>query len=143
MDQVEFTKDEISNHSMGNASGHLLGTISFLNSKGASVEEWIEYVGKQHAEGWGELKGKSALEVLREAALTWISCGATLVSLSGDDARAEAVLAWPPEDDAKFYGITTRDGHKLNHVFLPIAQKVGLDFSWESEGKQFRITFSR
>jgi hypothetical protein len=138
MVQAEFTKEEIGERAVGNATGFCYGTISYLQSKGLSVEEWAEYVGQMHASGWEGVKGKGALVVLREAVINWISCGANLISLAGDENRAEAVLEWPPE---WYQGVPFEEAHRINSIFIPITRFVDLKSAWESEGKQFRLTF--
>ena len=143
MTQEEFTMEQICEYAKDNAEGIILATISYLNSKGVDTDEWIAHVGEKFAPGWDSMKDENVLEVGREAALNWISCGANLVSLSGDDTYAEAILEWPSEDSVTYFGISEDDGHKINNVFIPITKYLGLNFTWKSEGNQFKILFSK
>ncbi len=138
MVQVEFTKEEIGEHGIVNATMVWFTTILYLRSKGLSVEEWADFVGQQYAPGWEELKGKGAQAVMREAVINWISCGAKLISFVGDENRAEAVLEWPPEG---YTGIPFEEAQKINTVFIPITRQVDLKCAWENAGRQFRLTF--
>jgi hypothetical protein len=140
---LDFTQEEIGNYGRGNAEGWLLGTISYFTSKGSGLEEWIDYVGKFHAQGWEAIEDKSPKNITREAALNWVSCGAKLISFGGDDTRAEAVLEFAVDETADWWKISTKDAQKLNRVFISIAGQVGLQFEWKSEGKRFRIIFSK
>ncbi len=141
MTKVKFTRKEIFDHAVANAGGLWYTTFLYMKSKGLSVEDWIDFVGKNYAPGWEEMKGKGALEVAHGAAANWVSCGAKLISLDGDETRAEAVLEWVSEEDTKPDGITVQEVQQINRVFFPITQFVGLKFSWKNEGKQFRLVF--
>lgn len=138
-----FTPEEIASMSMGNAEGLFLSTISYMKSQGYDLEKWLQYVGNQYAASWDNLEDKGAAAVARAAALNWISCGAELVSSSGDENSAEAILKWPSDDSAKFFGVSKSDAHQVNNVFIPIAEKAGTRFSWESDGDLFTLRFSK
>jgi hypothetical protein len=143
METIEFSPEELGNYGRGNAEGWLLGTISYFTSKGGGLEEWIDYVGRFHAQGWENIEDKSPKNITREAALNWVSCGAKLISFDGDDSLAEAVFEFAVDEAAEWWKISTEDAQKVNRVFFPIAKQVGLKFDWKSEGKQFRIIFSK
>ncbi len=138
MVQVEFTKEEIGERGILNATELWFTTILYLRSKGLSIEEWADFVGQQYAPGWEELKGKGALAVMGEAVINWISCGAELISFTGDENRAEAVLEWPPEG---YTGVPFEEAQKINTVFILITRQVNLKCAWESAGRQFRLSF--
>ena len=143
METLEFTQEEIGDCGRGNAKGWLLGTVSYFVSKGSGLEEWIDYVGKLHALGWENTEDKGAKNITKLAVLNWVSCGAKLISFMGDDAHAEAVLEFPGNEAEKFWGISATDAQKLNRVFISIAKQVNLHFDWKSEGKHFRIRFTK
>jgi hypothetical protein len=81
-------------------------------------------------------------DVAQGAVFNWVACGAKLVSYSGDDHHAEAVLEFPTHDLPESWGITKKDAHQINLVFIPICKHLGVNFAWKSEGDQFRMIFS-
>lgn len=140
---LEFTPEQINNQGCLNAESLWLTTTAFFIEKGSGLEDWVDYVGTHYASSWEELKGKSSFKVLKGAVLNWVSCGAKLVSSSGDEQRAEAVLEFPQDNPQETLKIDYQDAHRLNRVFIPIANFVGLNFEYHSEGKLFRIVFYR
>ena len=140
---LQFSQEQLASQSKDNAEGWLLGTISYFASKDIGLEEWIDYVGKKFAIGWENIENKGAKNIAWWAALGWVSVGASLISFSGDAARAEAELEFPGAEAAELWNIKAPDAHKLNRVFFPIAAQVGLKFDWQSEGQQFKIIFSK
>lgn len=143
METLEFTKEELGEAGRGNAEGLWLATVSYFLSKGGGLEDWIDYVGNIYAPGWDELIGKGAREAARIVALNWVSCGAKLLSFSGDDIHAELEIEFPTEDPQEFWKFSFADAHKINRVHAPIAKRLGLKFTWESKGNRFRNTFSK
>ncbi len=77
------------------------------------------------------------------AAVEWVSCGAQAVSLDGDEKRAETVLEWVSDEDAKKDGLSLQDLHQVNQVLFNIAKYLGLKLTWKSEGNQFRLVFAQ
>lgn len=140
MAAVKFTKKEIMEHAIGNAGGLWYATLEYFKSKGENAEDWIEGIGKLYGPGWEELKGKGALATLRMAVVDWVSCGATCISLQGNADRAEAILEWPLDN---WGSLSYEEAHKVNNVFHPITHAVDLKCTWKSEGKTFRLVFSK
>jgi hypothetical protein len=140
---MEFTPEEIGSYGCNNAEGLWLTTVAYFVKKGSGLEDWLDYVGASYAPGWSGMKGKSPSEVLRVAALNYVSCGAKLISSSGDEQRAEAVLEFPQYDPEEEYKISYADAHTANRIFTHISREVGLNFEYHSEGPRFRIAFYR
>jgi hypothetical protein len=141
VERLEFTPEEIGRYGCENAEGLWLTTVAYFVKKGSGLVDWVDYVGANYALGWSGLKGKVPLEVLRVAVLNWISCGAKLISSSGDEQRAEAVMEFPKFDPQEEYQISYQDTHTVNRVFIHIARNVGLNFEYHSEGPRFKIVF--
>jgi len=137
----EFTPEEINDQGCKNAEGLWLTTVAYFVENGSGLEDWVDYVGANYAPTWETLKGKSPSEVLRRAALNWVSCGARLISSSGDEQRAEAVMEFPQYDPEEDFKIGYQDAHIINRVFIPIGRHVGLHFEYHSEGPRFRMAF--
>ena len=88
---AEFTPEQVLRQAQGNATAAVLVTIAYLKERGLPVEEWVAYTGRRFAPAWEELRGRGAAEAARVAALNLVSVGGTLVGLSGDAERAEAL----------------------------------------------------
>jgi hypothetical protein len=140
MIKEEFSKEQIAEYAVSNAGGLWLTTALYFKSKGMSITEWADYVGSTYAPSWDALQGKGALAALRMAALNWISCGAVLHSIAGDETRAEAELEWPPEWIAKD---PPPEVYAVNQVFVPITREIGLSCTWKNEGSRIWLTFSK
>jgi hypothetical protein len=138
---MEFTPDQINEQGRENAEALWLATVSYFVEKGSGLEDWVDAVGASYATGWKNMRGKSPYEVLRIAVLNWASCGAKLISSSGDEQRAEAVMEFPQYDPQESWKISYQDAQTINRVFNPIANYVGLNFEYHSEGTCFRMAF--
>jgi len=143
MATLEFSEQEIGEHSRGNAEALWLAVISYFTAKGSSLEAFVDNTGVLYAHLWDAATGEKAVDAARAAVLNWVSCGAKQVSFEGDDSRAEAVLDFPADEMMTLFNVRPEDVHKVNEVFIPIAKKLGLKFSWESKGSQFKFVFAK
>jgi hypothetical protein len=74
-------------------------------------------VGEKFTLGWEPLQGKGARVAMRMFALNMVSVGGTLESLSGDLARAEAIIAdWPSPDLLQAFGVSRGDVDRMYAV---------------------------
>ena len=65
-------------------------------------------------------------------------------SLSGDEARAEAVIAgWPSLDLLRAFGIDRDDADRTYAIFGPIADVLGLRYEWRREGDKVTLILSQ
>ena len=109
-----------------------------------AVEEYVAFVGGLFAPGWEEQRGASVREVARTAALNFVSVGARLDSFSGDDERAEALIAgWPEEEQLSELGLTRADSEPFWNIYEPIMEHLGIRYGWRREGDAVRMTFER
>jgi hypothetical protein len=77
-------------------------------------------------------------------ALNMVSVGGTLESPSGDEARAEAVIAgWPSPDLQEAFGVGQEDVDRMYAVFDPIADVLELKYAWRREGDRVALTLSQ
>lgn len=143
MATLTFISEEIATQSMKNAEAHLLATASFLKSQGYDMSRWTQHVGHLYAQGWEDLVDENAAVIARSVALNWVSCGAEMIDFSGDDDSAEVVMRWPSAGSAEFFGLSLAEAHQINEILRPIAEKVGVKYSWENEGEQFTLRFSK
>src|SRR4029079_8557999 len=140
-----FSAEEICAQAQENVAALLLATMAYLREHGEAGDDWIGFLGRTFAPGWEYMRGRSALDIARAAARNHVSGGGQLVSLQGDQDRAEAVIVWPGPDMLGFAGVSRYDINRIHNIFYPIAEYLGLHYSWqeEREGEQVRIAFSR
>jgi hypothetical protein len=118
--------------------------MAYLKERGLTVEEWVAYIGRRFAPGWEGLRGQGAAAAARAAALNAVSAGGELVALSGDEARAEAIVSgWPDAALLELAGLTRDDADAFLATFVPIAEHLGLRFAWRREDDRVVLTFTR
>jgi len=140
----EFTPEELLSQAQGNATAIALATIAYLKGRGLAIDEYFEFVGRQFAPGWEELRGQSVTDVARTAALNMVSVGGTLRSLQGNDTRAEVLIAgWPTDEDLSELRLTLSDSEPLWSIFLPIMDYLGIRYAWQRQDDAVMITFER
>ena len=138
-----FTADQINEQAQGNVTAFILSTIAYHKQRELSVADWITFVGRAFAPGWESMRDQGARELARLAAFNHVSAGGRLVSLEGDQDRAECVVIWPSREMLDFAGVTRQDAHAIHDIFHPIAEYLGMRYEWRQEGDAVRFTFSR
>ena len=139
---VQFTQEEVLEQAQGNATAFVLTAFAYLKERGLDPDEYVAFFARQVAPGWEEMRGRPVVDVARTAALNPVSIGATLLSLSGDDAHAEVLLAgWPDEEYLSDLQLTQRDGDRVLNAFEPIMEYLGIRYAWQREGEAVRMTF--
>lgn len=137
-----FTPEQISKQAQENFTGVLLVVVAYLKEHALSVDEFCDFAGHRFAQGWQQ--GMTAKEVARAATLNMVSAGVNLLSLSGDESQAEAVLGgWPSEDALAFYGVSQEDADSIMGPMATIAEHLGFDYEWHRQGEEVTMTFSR
>jgi hypothetical protein len=140
----EFTKDEVLQQAKANAQALSLVAIGYMKGKGLPLDEFWSFVGEKFTLGWDSLKGKGARVAMRMFALNMVSVGGTLESLSGDEARAEAIIAdWPSPDLLQAFGVSRGDVDRMYAVFQPIAAVLGLKYEWQRQGDRATLILSQ
>ncbi len=139
-----FTNDEVMQQAKMNAQALFLVAIGYMKEKGLPVDEFWSFVGEKFTLGWEPLKGSGARVAMRMFALNMVSVGGTLESLSGDEARAEAIIAdWPSPDLLQAFGVSRGDVDRMYAVFRPIADLLGLKYEWRRQGDQVALILSQ
>jgi hypothetical protein len=140
----EFAKDEVLQQAKANAQALSLVTTGYFREKGLPVDEFWSFVGEKFTLGWDPLKGKGARVAMRTFALNMVSVGGILESLSGDEARAEAVITgWPSPDLLQAFGGSQGDVDRMYAVFGPIAELLGLKYEWRRQGDRVTLILSQ
>jgi hypothetical protein len=140
----EFSPEEVSSQAQGNATAFALTALAYLKEHGLDPDEYVVFHGRRFAPAWEELRGRPVVEVARLAALNAVSLGATLRSLSGDDRRAEVLVAgWPEEGFLDLLQLSREDAQRQHDAFEPIMERLGIRYEWQPEGDAVRMTFER
>lgn len=140
----EFSKDDVLGQAKANGQALFLVTIGYIKEKGLPIDEFWRFVGEKFTLGWDSLQGKGARVAMRMFALNMVSVGGTLESLSGNEARAEAIISgWPSADLANAFGVSRDDADRGYAIFQPIAAVLGLRYEWRREGDRVTLILSR
>ena len=141
---AEFTAEELAEQARGNQTGLMLGLISYLKSRGESIEEMSHYMGKKFLPSWRDVRKEAAIEAARWIALNMASGeGSRLHEFSGDDNRAVVRGEWVSEESLKEFDVSRDDVDTTTEIFRPIASHLGLELSWRRDSQGLGIGLSR
>jgi hypothetical protein len=136
-----FTPEQIASTSMGNIEALCLASIVFAKENGFSPEDYWSSIGRLYAPGWEGMAHEPLVEVVKRIAINMVSVGAKLVSLAGEDKKAEAVFSeWPSTDLLSFFGVSQAEADTTWGVFEPIAEDLGMEYQWHRDGDQVLVT---
>lgn len=137
-----FTAEQISNQATGNASSLILAVTAYAKEHSLSADEMWSFVGRKFAPGWEGMRGSPVSEIAKRFALNWVSFGAELRSLTGDDVKAQFVFAgWPSAEGLEFFGLSREN--ISGAAPASIAEYLGLSFEWSRDGDEVTFVFSR
>lgn len=141
---AEFSSEELLSQAQGNATALALAAIAYLKDRNLPADEFFEFVGRRFAPVWEELRGRSTKVVARTAALNMVSVGGSLRSLTGDDDRAEVLIAgWPASEFLSELEVTQSESDALWHIFKPIMEYLGLRYAWQRHDEAVKMTLER
>ncbi len=136
-----FTDDEINSQARGNASAMPYLMTAFALECGRTPDDAAAFAGRVFAPGWEELRGQGALAVTRIMALNLASSGDEVLSVTGDERRAEARMAgMSGEEELAFFRLSRDDVDRFVGAFVPIAAYLGLRAEWRREGDEIVLT---
>lgn len=110
------------------------------------MDAYVRFFGSRFAPGWEEMRtDEPVTAVARTAAMNAVSVGGVLRSLSGDEARAEVIIAgWPDEEISGTLGLERSDSEAMWDSFEPIMEHLDIGYSWRhEEDVAVRMTFVR
>jgi hypothetical protein len=141
--QDAFTPEEICEQAKGNVGALSLLLLSYARDRGQSLDEAAGYFGRVFAPSWDEVPARDARTVARWAALNMVTGGAELRRLEGDARHAESVVArWPLDEDRGFFGLSQQEADMFYALFTPIAERLGLAYTWRRDGDDVTMTFT-
>jgi hypothetical protein len=140
----EFTNDEVLQQAKMNAQALFVVALGYVKEKRLPLDEFWSFVGQKLTFGWDMLRGRGARVAMHTFALNMVSVGGTLESISGDEARAEAVIAdWPSPDLLQAFGVSPGDVDHMYEVFRPIAELLELEYEWRRQGDRVTLILSQ
>lgn len=145
MADIEFSNERLLEQASGNQSGLFFVGLAWAKQRDGSVQGWAEFVGENFADSWNELRGGSALEVARMAGMNFASSAdSKLVSVDGDDGRAEALIDGPDSEWLENTTVTREDVDRANAlIFRGIAEHIGLRLEAHRDSAGLHLVFSK
>jgi hypothetical protein len=141
--QDAFTAEEICEQAKGNVGALSLLLLAYARDRGHPLDEAARFGGRVFAPGWDELPARDARTAVRWAALNMVSGGSELRRLEGDARRATAVVGrWPTDEELAFFGLSQQEADLLYELFSPIAERLGLAFTWRRDGGDVTMIFT-
>jgi hypothetical protein len=141
--QDAFTAEEICEQAKGNVGALSLLLLAYARDRGQPLDEAARFCGRVFAPGWDEVPARDARTAARWAALNMISGGGELRRLEGDAREAEAVVGrWPIDEDLAFFGLSQQEADVFYALFSPIAERLGLAYTWRRDGDDVTMTFT-
>lgn len=129
----QFTLEQVLDVSQDNFNSLSFVTIAFLKEHNLPPTDLWHFIGKRFAQQWG--LGKDAMQMAEGSAINWVSTGAKLVEISGDEAHSTVVLSdWPPVKVMEKYNVQPGDAENMLEIMRPIAKRLGFDYEWKREG---------
>ena len=139
-----FSAEQLAEQARDNVTAFILITLAYLKDCHLSPGEYVTYVGQRFASSWHDVQGQPLVDITRLAALNIVSSGGVLQSLSGNDLQAEAVVTgWPSEEWRAVFGLTLDDLDPFWNIYVPIADYLGLKYSWQRQEDAVTLRFTR
>ncbi len=139
--EAGFTEEEVHQQALSNGAGWPLVFLAYARDRGQSAGAAARDFGRLAAPSWDEVRGAGALVTARLAALNAVTTGAKLLRLTGDEARAEAVLSgWPDPEALEFFRLTQAEADAFHGHMGPIAEYLGLRFAYRRDGDEVVLT---
>ena len=141
--QDTFTSEEICEQARGNVGALSLLLLTYARDRGQPLDEAARFFGRVFAPSWDEVPARDARTAARWAALNMVTGGGELRRLEGDARHAAAVIGrWPLDEDRAFFGLSQQEADMLYALFTPIAERLGLAYTWRRDGDAVTMTFT-
>lgn len=135
--------EELLDHAEETVTGLILTTAAYCKSRNTSFSDWVQFVGTTIAPTWDLLKGSGAIDMARIIALNLLAGGAEVLSVKGDEKKADVRISWPHQEDLDFLNLSREDVDPFLAVYAPAAKKVGLNYSYMREGDEITLAFAK
>ena len=146
MANLDFTPDELLEQARGNQTAFWHLTLRWARDHERSVDSWATFVGEQFAPSWDGLGDDASAHRVAELAAFNIATTADMrpVAVTGDDSRAELVIAGPDDETLRSWGTLRDDSDRANEIIFPqIAERRGLTLEAKRETDDLHLVFAR
>ena len=128
---TDWKMEELLNQEQRNFSGHLALIFCYLQEKGLSVDDFVEYTGAKVSSRW-----KSAVTNLKDmfnsVLFNVLSNGEKVLNVNiGENDAVATVTGLFKSDVMQYYGCIPEIYDRFWNKFKLIAGEVGFSFSWD------------
>lgn len=139
---IQLTPEELYERGTGNYNALVLTTLGFLKQHQISILDYANYIGKRHAEGW--TPNLNAYQLARGMAIDFMSVGAKLEEIQGDENESRIVLTgWPNAELLAAFAGSVEDVDLFTRLVSKIAEYQNCSFDMKRQGEQLEIYFNR
>ena len=133
----EQSVEELLDLARANAQALIIATTGYLAQAGIPLEGWSEYLGTVFANSWDDSMARDPQAFLEAALTNYQALGATVLSKTFEDGRAEAVISgFPNEDLCAELDADCSLAEAYNDLGAVVAERLGLTWWWgSSEGR--------
>lgn len=147
MSEQPFTEAEVNQAAREDLYLILLGSIAYAKATGHNPSDWIAFMGRAGAATDTVTSGemRTPRQAVGEAAKNYAACNLRFVSLESDERRAEVVMT-DAEDLPhllRLLNLSLADADMLHDIYQPIAEAIGMRFSWRRVGNQVHFAFEK
>lgn len=141
---TDWKMEELLNQAQRNFSGHLAIIFCYLQEKGLSVDDFVEYTGAKVSSRWKTVI-TSLPDALNAILFNVLSNGEKVIDVKIDKDEATAkVTGLFKREVMEYYGCPHDTYDRFWSKFKLIANEVGLSFSWKkAEDGNYQIKVSK
>lgn len=131
---TEWTPKELWEHEQLNFSAHIAIMFQYLQDHGLAVDDFIRYAGEKVLPSW-KRRGDTPEIMMNGILRNVLANGGSVLNVTIEDRRAEAtVTSLLRLDVTERYGITLDLAQRFWDKFIPIADALGMRFTWKRTG---------
>jgi hypothetical protein len=128
---TDWKMEELLNQEQRNFSGHLAIIFCYLQEKGLSVDDFVEYTGAKVSARW-KSAATNLQDTLNAILFNVLSNGEKILSVKIDENDAVATVTGLFKSDVmQYYGCIPEIYDRFWNKFKLIAGDAGFSFSWE------------
>ncbi len=137
---IKPTTEELFAGAVSNYNALVFATLDFLNLHQIPALEYAHFVGKQHAETW--TLGLTAYELARGMAFNFMSVGAKLEALGGDEHESHLVITgWPNLELLAASSGRLEEVDQFTQLVSKIAERQNCSFEMTRQGDRVEVHF--
>jgi hypothetical protein len=104
-----------------------------------ALSDYVRQLGEKFAVSWQRFRGKPVSQVLQLFLFNMESVGYTIYHRELGDDKASARISWLTDGMTKILelvGLTADEGGLVHNVWVPIAESLGMTFSYKKENNE-------